>query len=64
LPTWHVFEQATGLKVEYVRRSDAQMVSRILIESRGERPPCDILNSTAVHKLPRQLLAEIEPPEV
>jgi iron(III) transport system substrate-binding protein len=61
LPTWQLFEQATGLKVEYIRGSDVQMVSRILIESRGDRPSWDILSSTAVHKLPQQLLAQIEP---
>ena len=63
LPSWQVFEDATGLKVEYVRGSDAQLISRILIESRGDRPTWDILNSTAVHKLPQQLLAQIDLPE-
>lgn len=63
LSVWHIFEEATGLKVEYVRGSDAQLVSRILIESRGGKPTWDLLNSTAVHKLPQQLLAEIEPGE-
>ncbi len=63
LPTWQLFEAATGLKVEYIRGSDAQMVSRILIESRGDKPSWDVLSSTAVHKLPQQLLAPIEPPE-
>lgn len=63
LPTWQIFEQATGLKVQYVRGSDAQLVSRILIENRSDKPTWDILSSTAVHKLPQQLLAEIEPSE-
>jgi iron(III) transport system substrate-binding protein len=63
LPTWKLFEQKTGLKVEYVRGSDAQLVSRIQIESRGDKPAWDLLNSTAVHKLPQQLLAEIDLPE-
>jgi len=63
LPTWQLFEQATGLKVEYIRGSDVQMVSRILIESRSDKPSWDILSSTAVHKMPQQLLAPIEPPE-
>jgi iron(III) transport system substrate-binding protein len=63
LPTWQLFEQATGLKVQYIRGSDAQMVSRILIESRSDKPAWDILSSTAVHKLPQQLLAQVEPAE-
>jgi iron(III) transport system substrate-binding protein len=63
LPTWHLFEEATGIKVEYIRGSDAQMTSRILIESRGDKPGWDILISTAVHKLPQQLLTPVEPAE-
>jgi len=63
LPIWQVFQDATGLKVEYVRGSDAQLISRIMIESRSDRPTWDILNSTAVHKLPQQMLAQIELPE-
>src|SRR5579871_5486031 len=38
LPTWHLFEEATGIKVEYIRGSDAQMTSRILIEGRSDKP--------------------------
>src|SRR5260370_12660511 len=54
LPTWQLIEQATGLNVEYIRGSEAQMVSRILIESRGDKPAWAILSSTAVHKMPQQ----------
>ena len=63
LPTWKTFEQATGIKVDYIRGSDVQMVTRILIENRADKPAWDILSSTAVHKLPQQLLAAIDPPE-
>ena len=38
LPIWRHFEQETGLKVEYIRGSDSQMIGRILIENRGGRP--------------------------
>src|SRR5437764_13789928 len=41
LPTWQMFEQATGLKVDYIRGSDFQMVARILLESRGGKPGWD-----------------------
>jgi iron(III) transport system substrate-binding protein len=63
LPTWHLFEEATGIKVEYIRGSDAQMVARVLIESRGDKPAWDLLTTIAVHKLPQALLAQVEPPE-
>lgn len=63
LPTWQLFEQATGLKVEYIRGSDFQMVARILIENRGNKPAWDIFSSTAVHKLPQALLAAVDPAE-
>jgi len=61
LPTWQLFEQATGIKVAYIRGSDAQMVARVLIESRGDKPGWDLISSTAVHKLPQQLLAQLAP---
>jgi iron(III) transport system substrate-binding protein len=61
LPTWQLFEQATGIKVDYIRGSDVQMVARILLESRADKPGWDILSSTAVHKLPQQLLAQVDP---
>jgi iron(III) transport system substrate-binding protein len=63
LPIWKVFEQETGLKVEYIRGSDGQMIGRILIENRGGRPAWDIVMVTSVQRLPPALLAEFEPPQ-
>jgi iron(III) transport system substrate-binding protein len=63
LPTWQLFEQATGLKVDYIRGSDVQMIARIRIEGRADKPGWDLLTSTAVHKLPEELLAQIDPTE-
>jgi hypothetical protein len=37
LPIWRKFEQATGIKVDYVRGSDAQLIARMMIESRAGR---------------------------
>ena len=63
LPIWKAFEQETGLKVEYIRGSDGQMISRILIENRGGRPSWDIVMVTSVQRLPAQLLAQVDPPQ-
>lgn len=62
LPLWQLFEQATGIKVDYVRGSDVQLVTRIRIESRADKPSWDVFASTAVHKLP-ELTAQLDPPE-
>src|SRR5262245_50836248 len=63
LPIWKVFEQETGIKVEYIRGSDSQMIGRILIENRGGKPAWDIVMVTSVPRLPQALLAEYEPPQ-
>jgi iron(III) transport system substrate-binding protein len=63
LPIWKRFEEATGIKVNYVRASDAQLLGRIAIESRAGRPSWDLVLITAAHKLPPALIAQIDPPE-
>src|SRR6476620_4970862 len=63
LPIWRRFEQSTGLKVDYVRGSDAQLIARMMIESRADRGAWDLVLITAAHKLPQQMLAQTEPTE-
>ena len=63
LPIWKQFEQDTGIKVEYIRGSDSQMIGRILIENRGGKPAWDLVMVTSVPRLPAALLAEYEPPQ-
>jgi iron(III) transport system substrate-binding protein len=63
LPIWKTFEQETGLKVDYVRGSDVQLIARILIEARAGKQTWDLMQTPSVHKLPAQLLALIDPPE-
>jgi len=63
LPIWRRFEEQTGIKVEYVRGSDSQLISRIAIESRASRGAWDLVLITAAHKLPPQMLAQFDPPE-
>src|SRR5262249_56266101 len=61
LPIWKVFEQEAGLKVEYVRGSDSQMIGRILIENRGGKPAWDLVMVTSLPRLPPVLLPAYAP---
>jgi iron(III) transport system substrate-binding protein len=63
LPLFKIFEQATGLKVQYVRGSDSILTSRMSIEFRAGQHSYDIVHMTTINKLPQQMLAEYEPPE-
>ncbi|MEA2904971.1 MAG: iron(III) transport system substrate-binding protein [Alphaproteobacteria bacterium] len=63
LPIWKKFEEQTGVRIEYVRGSDSQLIARMAIESRAGRPAWDLTLITAAHKLPPAMLAQIDPPE-
>jgi iron(III) transport system substrate-binding protein len=63
LPIWKRFEELTGIKIEYVRGSDSQLIARMAIESRANKSAWDLVLITAAHKLPPAMLAQIEPPE-
>ena len=63
LPTWKVFEDATGIKVQIVRASDAQLNARLAIEGRARQRSWDILITTAVSQMPPDLLAQYDIPE-
>lgn len=63
LPLWAIFERATGLRVDYVRGSDSQLIARILIENRAGKGTWDILQNTGVSKIPHELLAPVDLPE-
>jgi spermidine/putrescine-binding protein len=42
LPLWKMFEDATGVKVNYVRSSDSIILSRIAIENRARQRSWDV----------------------
>jgi iron(III) transport system substrate-binding protein len=63
LPVWRIFEEATGVKVQFVRGSDVAINSRIAIEGRAGQQSWDITVTTAVSQNPPQLLAPFDPPE-
>jgi iron(III) transport system substrate-binding protein len=63
LPLFKIFEDATGIKVEYIRNADAPLMSRLAIEYRANQRAWDILHTTTLNKVPPQMLAAFEVPE-
>jgi iron(III) transport system substrate-binding protein len=60
LPFWKLFEDASGIKVEYVRAGDVVLVGRIAIEQRARLRSWDLLLSPAVGRLPRDFMQQID----
>jgi iron(III) transport system substrate-binding protein len=63
LPLWKLFEDATGIKVSYVRSSDTGLMGRIAIERRAQQHTWDVLQTTAVGKVPQDFLQPFDVPE-
>jgi iron(III) transport system substrate-binding protein len=63
LPLFKIFEEATGIKVQYVRAADSPLMSRLTIEFRAGQRAWDILHTTTLNKVPPQMMAQIEPAE-
>jgi len=63
LPFWKVFEDTAGIKVNYVRSSDAAILARIAIENRARQRTWDVVATTPVYRLPDEVLLQFEPPE-
>ena len=63
LPLFKLFTDATGIKVEYVRASDAVLMSRMAIEFRADQKSYDVLQTATINKMPPQMLSSYEPPE-
>ena len=63
LPMWKIFEAATGIKVDYLRASDSQILSRVLIENRAGQRSWDVAYIGNVNKIPAELRAPFEPSE-
>jgi len=62
LPLWKLFEDATGIKVSYVRSSDSIIVSRIGMENRARQRSWDLAITTTVNRLPDDALLQFDPP--
>ena len=63
LPLWKLFTDATGIKVNYVRASDAVLMSRMTLEYRGNQKSWDIAQTATINKMPPQELLQFDPPE-
>lgn len=63
LPLWKIFEDATGIKVQYVRAADGPLLSRMAIEFRSGQKAWDIVQVTSIAKVPPPIMAQIDPPE-
>jgi len=63
LPLFKIFEDATGIKVQYVRAADSPLMSRLTIEFRAGQKAWDILHTTTLNKVPPMMMAQIEPAE-
>ena len=63
LPLWKSFEDATGVKVSYVRSSDTQIIARVAIENRARQRTWDVALTTTVSQLPPETLVQFDPPE-
>ena len=63
LPLWKLFEDATGIKTTYVRSSDTALMGRIAIERRAQQHSWDLVQTTAVGKLPQDFLQPFDAPE-
>ena len=63
LPQLKLFQDITGVKINFIRGAEGPLVSRILTETRAGQSSWDIMNSTAVSRLPSALTREFDPPE-
>jgi iron(III) transport system substrate-binding protein len=63
LPLWKIFEDAAGVKVNYVRSSDSIILARIAIENRARQRSWDLAVTTTVNRLPNDALLEFDPPQ-
>ena len=63
LPLLKLFEDATGIKAEYVRNSDTGLMARIMVEARANKQAWDVLQTTTVSKMDQRLFAAFEPSE-
>jgi iron(III) transport system substrate-binding protein len=63
LPFWSVFEQATGIKVNFLRMSDSAIRARVAIEHRAGQRTWDLVATTPVYRLGNEILAQFDPPQ-
>ena len=62
LPLWKLYEDATGIKVNYVRNAEGPMLSKIALEARTGQQSWDVQNAGSVNQIPPALVLEWAPP--
>ena len=63
LPFWSVFEEATGIKVSFLRMTDAAIRARIAIEQRAAQRSWDLVATNGVDRLGNETLSQFDPPQ-
>ena len=63
LPLLKLFQDVTGVKINYIRGAEGPLMARILTETRAGQASWDIMLSTAVSRLPPTLTKAFDPPE-
>jgi iron(III) transport system substrate-binding protein len=63
LPLFKLFEEATGIKVHYVRAADSVLMSRMSLEYRANQKAWDIAQTATINKMQPQLLLPFDPAE-
>ena len=63
LPLWKLFEDATGVKVNYVRSSDFEHPGAHRDRDRARQRTWDLAVTTTVNRLPNEVLLQFDPPE-
>jgi iron(III) transport system substrate-binding protein len=62
LPLWKLYEDATGIKVNYVRGPEAPLLAKIALEARSGQQSWDVENAGSVNQIPPALVLQFEPP--
>lgn len=63
LPLWKIFQDATGVQVNYVRSSDTQIMARVALENRVRQHTWDVAITTTVTEFAPDYLLPYEPTE-
>ena len=63
LPYWSVFQEATGIKVNFLRMSDSTLRARVAIEHRARQRSWDLVATNLVNHLSNEILAQFDPPQ-
>jgi iron(III) transport system substrate-binding protein len=63
LPELKLFEEATGIKGDYIRGGDAQLMARIMTENAAGRQLWDLINIPEVESMQKPFMLAYAPPE-